>query len=575
LQELAEAAVKSGLDRTCIKELAGIGSNGNQPGNASRDLFRILPQQAYAPEPYAITLILKNRNRDTGVMEAQNMKHDVILPTDWFSSLDASGFAERLVGTKQTVQTFWDQVSNDDPKFYQNPFYTVEANKHGAVPLVLFGDGAQHAEHDSVKVVAFRSMLTDVSVSDSMFLFTALPKSASCKAADEGHNTWDTLWQVLCWNLSFLALGIHPTADHENKSWAPGSTRAALAGKPLCPKTGLKGVIWVIASDYEFLEQEFGFKNHAANEPCCWCSCNTSTIPHNDFSKGALWRNHVKTTQDHRRNPQINHPIMNVTGVVFEMFHLDALHCLDLGVAEHVIGNVLNDICSDHFTGQSKNFALAEVNRLIHQAYDELDIPAPRRIPYLSYSHFSKTPYPCLKHIKGSRVRAFAPVAVVLATIFESEDRHTQHRLAMCQALQEAYNCIQGPAMFWDATLHQKFQKAVFACLAHYQWLAKWSMTTTGKEYRYSMVTKHHYSVHLVQQAKYLAPRYTWTYGGETFMGLIASLTQACVRGRKSNIVASSVQKKFIYAKLLRLSGLLEVSHSNYFSEAEEDFDST
>jgi hypothetical protein len=68
-------------------------------------------------------------------------------------------------------------------------------------------------------------------------------------------------------------------------------------------------------------------------------------------------------------------------------------------------------------------------------------------------------------------------------------------------------------------------------------------MTTIGKEYRYSMVTKHHYAVHLVQQAKYLAPRYTWTYGGETFMGIIASLTQACVRGRKSNIVAFSVQK--------------------------------
>ena len=68
--------------------------------------MKILPQQAYAPQPYAITLLLQNRNMDTGVMEAQNMNHDVILPTDWFASLDASGLAEKLVGTMQTVQTF-------------------------------------------------------------------------------------------------------------------------------------------------------------------------------------------------------------------------------------------------------------------------------------------------------------------------------------------------------------------------------------------------------------------------------------------------------------------------------------
>ena len=117
LQQLAEAAVQSGLHKPCIEELAGIGSNGNQPGNSSRDLLRILPKQAYAPQPYAITLLLININRDTGVMEAQNMNHDVILSTDWFASLDASGLAEKLVGTTQTVQTFWEQVSNDDPKF--------------------------------------------------------------------------------------------------------------------------------------------------------------------------------------------------------------------------------------------------------------------------------------------------------------------------------------------------------------------------------------------------------------------------------------------------------------------------
>jgi hypothetical protein len=125
----------------------------------------------------------------------------------------------------------------------------------------------------------------------------------------------------------------------------------------------------------------------------------------------------------------------------------------------------------------------------------------------------------------------------------------------------------------WPADVFSKFQNAMVSFLAHYHWLARWSMTTAGKEYRYSMVTKHHYAAHFEQQAKYLSPRLTWTYGGETFMGLIASLTQACVRGRKSTIVGKAVVKKFIYAKMLRLSGLVDVSQGNYFEDTDIDDD--
>ena len=41
LQELAAAAVESGLQSPCVDQLANIGSAGNHPGNCHRDLIRI------------------------------------------------------------------------------------------------------------------------------------------------------------------------------------------------------------------------------------------------------------------------------------------------------------------------------------------------------------------------------------------------------------------------------------------------------------------------------------------------------------------------------------------------------
>ena len=102
------------------------------------------------------------------------------------------------------------------------------------------------------------------------------------------------------------------------------------------------------------------------------------------------------------------------------MFHIDVLHCFDLGLSEHVFGNLFNDICSGELD-LTKPKALAELNKRIHTIYWEMNAPAATRIPYLSYNHFSKTNCPRLKFVKGSRVRTFAPIAEQLAMQFVSD----------------------------------------------------------------------------------------------------------------------------------------------------------
>jgi hypothetical protein len=98
LQELAAAASESGLQSPCIVQLANIGSAGNHPGNCHRDLIRILPKQPHAPAPYEIMVPMKSKHHITGAMETKEVPQHIVLPTDWFASMDDSGFASKLLG---------------------------------------------------------------------------------------------------------------------------------------------------------------------------------------------------------------------------------------------------------------------------------------------------------------------------------------------------------------------------------------------------------------------------------------------------------------------------------------------
>ena len=558
LQVLAKAALQSGLEAKDIRELASLGSYGDHPGNCHRDLVRKIAPNLVAPASYEIQIPMKARNKDSGEMETMLRDHNVLLAVDWFSCYDASGLAHRVFGTEASCETFWNNHSADDPKFFDNPYYNDATNKKGAVPLMLFGDGASHAEYDSVVGLGMRSLLTKEQISNSMFLLACLPKSATAKDAVSDKDSWKEIWKVIVWDFTFLSIGVHPTVDHLGKAWPSNSERANKAGQKLCPNSKLHGVIWVLAGDYEFMENEYGLSHHSSNNPCSWCACNKSDVPFNDFSASALWKDAIRTVAYHRSNPISQHLVLTIPGVVFDMFHLDVLHCLDLGISVHIFGNLFWDLCADQIPG-TRQKALADLNKDIQEFYKMLNIPAGKWIPYLSYNHFhtKSHKYPELRHVKAARVRAFAPVAVKLAEKYETADRHTKHRLQMCILLDKMYQCVNQTAMRMDVSTVAVFKKSIENLLAHYQYLANWSMNTPGKGIRYSIVNKHHYSVHFHEQAQFLAPRMFWTYPGESFMGLLGALCQACSRGRSSHSMSKAVNLKFAMAKHLELAGIV------------------
>ena len=180
-------------------------------------------------------------------------------------------------------------------------------------------------------------------------------------------------------------------------------------------------------------------------------------LPYNDFRTCAKWRSLGKQPPD--CEPQLSHlqqkfdscfplitlssltpfkrvtkdhPLFTVPGVNPWSVKLDLLHMIDLGTAAHFYGTVVNDIISEHLPGNFQS-SLAALNKLIADLYQELEFGASCRIPKLAKSKILG-PHPCLRHIKGRRIRHFTDVCLRLCTLYAGDRNFKgQHRLKLAR----------------------------------------------------------------------------------------------------------------------------------------------
>ena len=311
-----------------------------------------------------------------------------------------------------------------------------------------------------------------------------------------------------------------------------------------------------VVGDLEFFSQEFGFPTAMSNYPCAYCSATNffgeNEAPFTDMTKEAKWREtKLKET------PKVDHPLMKVSGVSFWTIKLDLLHTLDLGVASHLYGNLIYDLVEDHVEGSSRPARLVKANQLILEGYAFLGIPAAKRLQKLSLSDLCTggEDYPCLRHVKGRRVRWFSKVACYLADKFNVGDVG-KHRLQAVKAMDKIYELADLPDHVWEPATHTEFAKACDKVVLHYSWLAKDALRKDLC--RYSITQKHHLlACRYSEQCFSLSPRATWCYGPESFMSLCIQIANASVRGTSAAKLPTKVLGKFALAFHLLVSGSL------------------
>ena len=555
MQQLAKAATLTYPDNfvSDLNQFASLGAHGNSEQNCQRDLLQKLPQ-LLAPEPYLVEvpLIVLQDNKKEMVLK----DIPVLLPHEWFASMLETDLIDFICGGTK-VESFWSQTPLDDPRLFENPMMDIEDWHSKVVPFLLHADAAPHQNKDTINILSFRSILSNLGISESQLMIAALPESCrattkTCTALglmDFDGDTWDNIWDAVVWSFNQLLLGRWPDQDHKGKPFPAGSKRALKAGSKLGQGVDLLGIVWIITGDLKHLSVEWGLASHSSLTPCFKCACNKSTIPFNDFRQNAKWKQTIFTPEYYKLCPPTEHKLMDILGVSGFTFFYDPMHCLEIGVAGHTIANVLFDIFHFELHGV-KAERLQKLFNLIRDGYDQLGITS-GRISRLELSYFS-TPsapfknFPDIMHsaIKARQCRYLAPVALKLCKDYHNEaNQYSKHRLACLENLNIMYDLVDPHPVFLPASQQTLYAAAVEKFLLQYSACARIAQNL-GK-LQWSVVPKHHCVAHFPAQSKMQSPRAFWAYGGEHMVGDIAELAASCLNGTPAHLMPSTLVLKY------------------------------
>ena len=189
------------------------------------------------------------------------------------------------------------------------------------------------------------------------------------------------------------------------------------------------------------------------------------------------------------------------------------------------------------------------------EAYDKVGLEAQKRMKHLSLSDLAETAeeYPCLKHVKGAKIRYFAPAAFELAKEF-NETKSGKHREALAKQLVKVYKILGSSWEDWD---FEAFKKAVDDFMAHYSWLA--ANALHEGLHLWSLVQKSHVLLHLAEQSEFMHPCLNWKYGSESFMGWTIQIASSCTSGTPAEKLPLKVLQKFRLVFHLYLKGYISL----------------
>jgi hypothetical protein len=527
VQDLADLAMKSGADHPEVIWLAQIGSAGSSSGgNSSRALYRRYLKDMQLPEVFLVRVPLVNPKDKETLIEAEI---PLLLPHDWFAALHKYNDSfEQHMGLEK-IEEWWQQHKISNPKMFQHPMLDMRW-KQFCVPFSLHGDGAEFHDRDQLMTVSIKPVLFSADIKkDCHFLVASLPKSITVK------RTWDIIWSVIGWSFEALLNGQHPRVDPFGATWPNGSCRQGLAGQQLHPH-GYFGVCWSITGDLDFFNKDLGTPAMNAESFCWRCRCNRSDRPWNDFRVNAAWRA-TNLAPANVKQLDLGCPLFRFAGISPLMLQLDVMHCMDLGITEHVVANLLHSIIYFDMPGRGPTIKKKQFNDIwlkIQQAYRDLNLE--HRLTSFNLSCIVadiESPfadYPALKKVKAAEckhlLRALGPV---LQEHTLDNDQH-HHRYGVYRSLIEVYDMIEKSGNY--IVDFEQLQKSAQKFQLHYQWLAKHFMTTGHK--MWSVVNKFHFFEHLIMQSKYENPALYWAYSGEDFVGRVSRLGHMCSLGKPS-----------------------------------------
>jgi hypothetical protein len=152
--------------------------------------------------------------------------------------------------------------------------------------------------------------------------------------------------------------------------------------------------------------------------------------------------------------------------------------------------------------------------------------------------------------------RYLLPAALRLCHRFPTASEHSRHRTKCVAGLLQVCETMDAGGMFLDNAGQDSLQRGMLSFLVHATWLC--THAHSMRQMKRWVVPKHHYAAHIPDQGKFINPRMTWTYGGESLVGLIMVLGRSCLAGTPAPKVPTRALAKYRVASHLRLTRCAE-----------------
>jgi len=541
-QELAMAARLDGNSDEEIDIIASCGAYGQNPGSIHKNLMTKFCADMKCPKPRSIVIPFKESKDASRSTNFTDVK--MFLPSDWLTTLANStslNVEYSSIFGLDRLGDFWSKQSLQNPKIKDHPMLKRKNYKEKAIPIFLHGDGAQYQNNDTLTTVSFSGVLKEGDLLETNLFLCSWAKS---NAASGKESSWDTFWRWLVWDLNQLYFNQWDDTD----PWGNPLPEdvAERAGKPILHDDFFV-VVWGVLGDNDYFQNDLGCPHHACKEPkaCCEkCNC-TKAGEYRWFNWNGPWVGSLSE----RHEPQ--HPISKIIGWTPYHFMADWLHVVDLGVASHACANILWDIVFNKMKQSTRQEAVNSVSEFLMSA----GVEQGSELDGLELKHFcnpKKThgEYPDMHFLKAAQIRGLVGKLAMYYEGFDHKNIADRQKLKMIQSLAVVYEIMYSSDVILTKSEYKGFNKASMDFLNTYSWLS----SKFKENSKFNIVPKFHYFFHLVEQAEYLNPKYSWCYQGEDLVGKASSLAHSCTRATSGHHVPSKMMEKYQVAKHLQFT---------------------
>ena len=506
VQKFAMSAVHSGAEG--MQRAANAGTAGKHPQNLQRSLIALFGVPKGAPDFSWYDIPTKS-----GVVA-----QPFLLPHSWLSSLyhqRPALWASAIAGAEGAPAEFW-QNMRSTPIVRLHPFLPADQQPM-TVPLGLHGDGGSFSKQDSLFVFTVNSLVGSGTTVQKRFILTIIRKSEMIPG------TLDAIMEVLAWSFNCALSGLWPDVDFAGQAVA--NPLSFFADR-------WRGALVQVRGDWEFYTSIFRFPSWNGVEEMCWI-CKASgrgELSYTSCGTDAAWRGTRRSHEGYiedmaAQGKELPVLLKNVRGLRIESVMVDVLHCVDLGVAAHIVGNIFWACVQKRAwpgRGRTNSAQVQGLQAAMEQYYKDTKETVRVQGDLTVARLRTEKSWPKLK-AKGAACRHLAPFALVLA------QAHLEPRIAaLAQLLVAFYQLISGPDMFLSDDAARRIPAVGLRICVLYSQLSADSFAAGEKAWK--MNPKLHLFQHLTewQCVQYGSPKFYSTYADEDMVGHMIECAATC-----------------------------------------------